>query len=1143
MAILEGDIKLLKSAVMADTDDGGGQMSGEEVVDGESNNLFPDTSEIDRALGRVNLRKVFGVAHSLDTDTLLGAHAIITDGPDDPLVHCTLMKSTSWADERSDAQEVIERYLVKGPRFTCRLMDTHYAGSMTIRLYQQVGASDFPVAGDAVVLRNPNGQEQYVRLTKLSNTVQQTYNVSEGSGTVAVTVVVNTYDLGTALQYDFLGAPVARSIANEQTAYASLYNTVAATGAAFYGIKTLDVAADTGDLTLRVADGIFSPLVPAATIETPLIDQVAYAGAGGLATTGQASVTLPAVTSNIGPDTTIYAPTAIQPNSISLVHGAVTFTDNAGVLYQGTTAVGAVDYRGGRIVFSPSSPSYGSASNTLTYTPASAINASSFSAELMVTSVNQGLSFTDVFEPPPKPGTFALSYMAQGRWYVLRDNALGKLEGSDAAYGVGTINYTTGSMAVTLGALPDVGSPLIADWGDDNSAKAVTTSLPAKLYAELELPDGTAANGITVSWSNGATNYTATTNASGVLSGGATGQLEGNILKFYPNVFPTGAITVDSDNSGTTSSSYTGSGLTPVLTNAPVVPGSFRGSALLAGIPANVLNLPNTVALWDSNGVLYGRAYYAYGSTLIAFGSINYSTGQITGNSSINATAMAFSDQTGGGIGFAEVLYRTHSATSVPLTVTAIVPSTYAYGTAGPQENTFSPTDWYTGFLQTSDANAITTDALIKIGGDLYSAVSGALRKGWNLSTGQATVPSAGTLTNEGLFTVSSLPSNSVNALTWYNVAQDLSGNKVTHGVYRTSSAPLKSGVFQILLGALDGSGDGSGDITGDITGTVDYERGVVRWTTASPERAGDIRYNAVFLQYLPLDSELLGLETARLPLDGKVPIFRSGGIVVVHNTQTYTLPNPLTQGTVYNLGRERIAAVKVKTATGATVDTTKYETALDAGTIVFPVEADLTGLVQPFTVDHRIEDVMLCSIADISGDLTFTRSLTHDFPADTSYVSSALVAGDVFARSFNFIEQSTWTGVWSDELIGSAPTANYNETLNPIAVTNQGAITERWAMIFTNTTTFRIVGETVGEIGAGNTGVNCAPVNPATGQPYFTIPSAGWGTGWAAGNVYRFNTEACGEPFWVVRTILQGPATLQDDTFTLAFRGDVDRP
>jgi hypothetical protein len=186
---------------------------------------------------------------------------------------------------------------------------------------------------------------------------------------------------------------------------------------------------------------------------------------------------------------------------------------------------------------------------------------------------------------------------------------------------------------------------------------------------------------------------------------------------------------------------------------------------------------------------------------------------------------------------------------------------------------------------------------------------------------------------------------------------------------------------------------------------------------------------------------------------------------------------------------------------------------------------------------------LLLCSQADISGRLRFTRSLTHNFPAGTSCVSSALPFGDLFARFYNVFEQQTWTSVWADERIGNAMTANFNETDYPITVTNRGTIKERWAVIFTGSTTFRVVGESVGEIGYGNTSDDCAPTNNATSAPYFVIPALGWGAGWSAGNVLRFNTDACGAPFWIVRTILQGPASVESDKFALAFRGDVDRP
>lgn len=59
MPIQSGDVKLLKSAVMADVPEGGGAPTGNTIADGVSNAIFPDISELDRAGGRVNLRKSF----------------------------------------------------------------------------------------------------------------------------------------------------------------------------------------------------------------------------------------------------------------------------------------------------------------------------------------------------------------------------------------------------------------------------------------------------------------------------------------------------------------------------------------------------------------------------------------------------------------------------------------------------------------------------------------------------------------------------------------------------------------------------------------------------------------------------------------------------------------------------------------------------------------------------------------------------------------------------------------------------------------------------------------------------------------------------------------------------------------------------
>jgi hypothetical protein len=202
----------------------------------------------------------------------------------------------------------------------------------------------------------------------------------------------------------------------------------------------------------------------------------------------------------------------------------------------------------------------------------------------------------------------------------------------------------------------------------------------------------------------------------------------------------------------------------------------------------------------------------------------------------------------------------------------------------------------------------------------------------------------------------------------------------------------------------------------------------------------------------------------------------------------------------------------------------------------------DVTGYSQPVTIEHRIEDMGVVREAQISGEITFTRALTHAYPLG-SFVSSALVAGDLKSRVSILFDQQTWNGTtWLDTVSGAAATGTFNDILAPIVVSNRGALTERWALVFTNTTAFNIVGEPVGVIGTGTINENLAPINPATSVPYFTIPALGWGIGWATGNILRFNTIGAMSQAWVVRTVQQGPNTGIQHSFTLLSRGDVDR-
>lgn len=1151
MPIQSEDIKLLKSAVMADVPEGGGAMTGIEVVDGQSNNIFPDTSTDDRAAGRVNLRKLFGVAHTDDTDTLLGASFAVLAPPQDPLVHVTLFETPGWADERDTARELVERYLVKGPRLSCRLLDTHYAGSVVLMLYQ-VGGANFPAPGDAIVLRNPNGDEQYVRLIKVTQSSGD-YNVSEGASVVTVRANIALCEIGQPLLYDFGGPPMARTLT--ESAYAQLYSTSSSTGVAFYGVKPLADAASVGDRSVVVDGGIYTPIVPAATLEEPLVDIAPLTARAGLSRTAYSAITLPGVSVNLAAGSVLRLPTAVEPGSLTMTHGAVSFTADAqGVLKQGATVVGAVDHRSRTVTMAAGSPSYGTALNTITYKPASVSGAAVESDFWTVTTANQGLGWVYAFEPPPAPGTFSLSYMAQGRWYELADDGSGKVSGADSSYGSGNLNFTTGSLSVTLGALPDVGSALVFQWGRADAAEsAPTTGLPTRLSTTVQitpLPGNEPKPGtLVLSWTTVDGPQTASVSADGIVTGPAdVGPLRlvdyvNNhwTFTFAPHKLPTGAVGVAYETHVGQGAFTAAGGGSYHLTNAPIAPGSLTFS-----LPVDVgttTNLPATRWCRSTGGEIYADPIIP-GEPAVLVGTVN----NITGDVSIfdDYVTRAAARAVGSAVGSSGNL-RSYGVTfigvvTLPIYKAAIGSFSYQPASAGSAASVTHMPVWGLNLGRADGVSYAVPGLAFTFGGEVFTSFDGTLAKGWSTATGMGVA--AGSFSTDGVLLVTSLPDNPVNALTWHNLAVAPSAGQLVHqGTYRLQSAPVKVGAFQQQAGARIGIANDAGVISGgNFAGSVDFQRGIVRWSTTVPVDAAALTYNTVFLQYLPLDGSLLGLETARLPLDGKAPIYRAGGQVIVHNTLTTVLPNPLTKGVAYSLGRQRVAAVVVRTATGARVPASLYTVDFQLGEITVPADRDISALAQPLTVHHRIEDELMVLRADISGRLDLVAGLTHDYPAGASYVSSKLRKGDRFARAFGYIEQTTWTGVWSDDLIGGAPTASFNQIDYPIETTNRGAITERWAAIFTGATQVRIVGENVGQI-LTNVSISApiAPLNPQTGAPYFEISELGWGGGWAAGNVLRFNTAAAGGPAWVMRTVLQGPPSVASDAATIAFRADVD--
>ena len=103
MPIQSGDVKLLKSAVMADVPEGGGAPTGNTIADGVSNAIFPDISELDRAGGRVNLRKSFVSVQTDDRDRDAGARRY----EEAPELQRAAQLAEDFADDRVEPQGLV----------------------------------------------------------------------------------------------------------------------------------------------------------------------------------------------------------------------------------------------------------------------------------------------------------------------------------------------------------------------------------------------------------------------------------------------------------------------------------------------------------------------------------------------------------------------------------------------------------------------------------------------------------------------------------------------------------------------------------------------------------------------------------------------------------------------------------------------------------------------------------------------------------------------------------------------------------------------------------------------------------------------------------------------------------------------------
>lgn len=1230
MAITAADIKLIESERMTDTTDGGGRRTARVIPDGDD--IFPKVSRLDAVYGRVNLRKVYGTVDTDNVDTYAGAHAIITDPPDNSRISVCLFSTGSDFDQRTEAKDRVESYVVAGPESRMWLYGQQPVGAKAVLVYQQP-EEPLPEIGDvyALTAENTSGailQTQYIRLDSITHEVR---NFEDEKGTYDYRII--TLGITAPITYAFRGAetPVRNSASIQRLSKVRI--TSVADAARYFGVQPLAESTLSGALSFKVPS-IYTNIVPTTQRETAL-SLVEIAGARAYVEAGAS------FSDDVGgfPGNDYFFAAGVKPTTILMTNSragwpAVDDGNGALVFSASPASGGTVDYDAGSITNLVTPGADGGVNITAVH--AVPTSQPSHTAQIAVTLATRGSLYTLTMSPAPAPGTAVVDYRALGKWYRLRDeDGNGTLRGSDTAYGTGTIDYATGAVVVTLGALPDVDSSVLFAWGSPvHYVQRVGAGVDAdsRCRQTIQLAETpVVSNSVDVTLRYGSTNVlielddsntktTANVSASVDLKTGVvTLEYVGNLPDPGSNVVVAYSSLEDAPTTPepvkVTQTFDIGAGVNTVELGAAITPGTFSiglpmlGSMSIGGAGwASSGRYEGTVALYDDGlGVLRVRggqflsAVYASAgaqglstANLVkdaSFGTINYATGSVSINNTAALTGVLWQTPLG-----------VRAGAWLPATGTASKYASYGIGTPAtkPASCSYMPADALAVPALRSEtftiAQAPLRIELTKTIGDSVVPGSVVFRIGPNPTTSvNQYVDRSGVIVREiDSSTGAAITCGTINYVTgevtvtdWYAVGLPGSVNVQScltsrgefvadEAFFRTSGSPVRSGSFFIQATGEDGTAvSGTSNVDGEITGglvegTIEQEMGVVSvrfgewmpkagnegepWYNAAlidpndatrvwkPMRVlpSTIRYSCVVTSNVALDTAILGLDPVRLPLDGRVPIFRPGDVAVVHNTQAVALTNPVAAGATYSAGRTNLSDAWLVSAANIRIDPSKYTVNLAAGTVTMADPLDLTGITQPLTLKHRVEDMVLIADVRIDGTIDTAGALTRAYPTSGTYVSSALLFGDMAARASNVFDQATWLGNWSDSLSGDAATAQYNDVLFPLEVTNSGAITERWRLNFTTTTGFQVIGENSGVIATGTTGADCGPINPLTLEPYFVIRAGGWGSGWSVGNQLRFNTRSAAAPIWMARTILPG-AALTGDSIDVQLRGDVD--
>lgn len=517
--LTQQDLRIYASERLIDTPDGGGEMTANALT-GAVNELFPVVSDFARVNGQVNARLVYPAVLKPIAAALWGANMILDEPSQSPNVAYLLAEADFYGQERASMMERLEGYRVPVTETRMTLLGLQRKGSRLVQIYQRENVP-LPVVGQCFALtqtENGNAIYEFFRVESLSSSLQ-TFEDDKGEFVRRVVKMVTQ----SPLERDFVGL-------DEPNRYrvrpdARVLDTQVADSAKYYGIKPISEPIVVGSASLKVPS-LYEQLVPVSTIETAIVDDWAQGREMWIETAPRRVVYSGYRYMGSG---SLFLETPVLPKSVQMGDWE---DDGLGSLKNGDRILN-IDYANGVI-----SGFNGMGVDTITAIPAVLVRNAAYSAYAAVDDTTVGTEWTFLLRPAPARGSVQVSFMTGREWYELTD--LGDYQLRDNQNVVRGQITKNGSVAISLPALPDVGSKIVVSWCphgfyqtiDEQDAGNVIA--PQTVSPDFSLPETPRPNlkpsTIKLTWTGGS----ARDDGNGNLIGDCTGTVDYATGMVYP---------------------------------------------------------------------------------------------------------------------------------------------------------------------------------------------------------------------------------------------------------------------------------------------------------------------------------------------------------------------------------------------------------------------------------------------------------------------------------------------------------------------------------------------------------------------------------------------------------------------------------